>query len=151
MQYRRYKPEDFAELYAVEEACFEAPFRFSRGALRSMLESADTAAWVAEAEDALAGFAVADWGLARGGTIAYLQTIEVLAQWRGQGVAAELLQRAEESVREAGAGALWLHVDSENAAAIRLYERHGYVCEGRKERYYPKGRAALIYAKGLAS
>jgi ribosomal protein S18 acetylase RimI-like enzyme len=40
-------------------------------------------------------------------------------------------------------------VDAENASAIRLYERQGYVCEVREENYYPQGRAALIYAKPL--
>jgi len=46
---------------------------------------------------------------------------------------------------------IWLHVDVTNAGAIRLYEVHGYRCEGREENYYPRGRAALIYVKRLDS
>ena len=31
MKYRPYKPEDFEALYALEEACFQPPFRFGPG------------------------------------------------------------------------------------------------------------------------
>jgi ribosomal protein S18 acetylase RimI-like enzyme len=55
----------------------------------------------------------------------------------------------ENSSRTAGAAAMWLHVDAENAAAIRVYERSGYGVSGREEDYYGRGRAALIYAKPL--
>jgi ribosomal protein S18 acetylase RimI-like enzyme len=44
-----------------------------------------------------------------------------------------------------------LHVDAENAGAIRLYESGGYRLEGRQENYYARGRAALIYSKRLVS
>jgi len=42
-----------------------------------------------------------------------------------------------------------LHVDALNTAAIALYERCGYTCQGRRENFYPKGRAALVYVKVL--
>ena len=58
--------------------------------------------------------------------VAYIQTLEVLPERRGRGVGGELLRRIEGSARAAGAQSIWLHVDAENAAAIRLYERHGY-------------------------
>jgi ribosomal protein S18 acetylase RimI-like enzyme len=70
---------------------------------------------------------------------------------RGQGVGGELLRRVEGSAIAAGAQLIWLHVDAENAAAIRLYEANGYRIEGRKEKYYPHGRAALICLKALDS
>jgi ribosomal protein S18 acetylase RimI-like enzyme len=44
---------------------------------------------------------------------------------------------------------IWLHVDAENADAIRLYEKHGYRYENKQEDYYAPGHAALIYAKRL--
>jgi ribosomal protein S18 acetylase RimI-like enzyme len=49
----------------------------------------------------------------------------------------------------AGAVLIWLHVDVNNSAAIRLYEAHGYVEDGRREDYYEPGRAAFLYAKEL--
>ena len=66
---------------------------------------------------------------------------------RGRGAVA---LASENSARAAGAHAIWLHVDAENSAAIRLYERHGYIAQGREEHYYARNRAALIYSKQLA-
>jgi ribosomal protein S18 acetylase RimI-like enzyme len=145
--YRMYRPEDFNALYAVEEVCFAPPFRFGRAAMRRIVEEPKTATWIAADEGGMAGFAVVEWFPTRGGTNAYIQTIEVMPERRGHGVGAELLDRVEQSAREAGARAIGLHVDAENASAIRLYERLGYACEGRREGYYPQGRAALIYVK----
>ena len=55
----------------------------------------------------------------------------------------------DESVVAAGADFIWLHVDVSNASAVRLYEAHGYVNEGRRENFYETGRDAFVYAKGL--
>ena len=55
--------------------------------------------------------------------VAYIATIEVLPMFRRQGIGAELLRRLEGSANAERAIAIWLHVDMENAAAIRLYER----------------------------
>ena len=81
----------------------------------------------------------------------YLQTLEVSPDWRGQGVGGELLRRVEGSARAVGAEGIWLHVDAENAGAIRMYERRGYGLRGREEDYYAVGGVALIYAKPLGA
>jgi ribosomal protein S18 acetylase RimI-like enzyme len=147
--YRLYIPGDFPALYAIEEVCFQPPYRFGRRYMRQLVESADGATWIAEEDGRLAGFAIVEWTRQPGGTVAYIQTIEVAPERRGRGVGGQLLRRMEDSAREAGAQAIWLHVDAENAGAIRLYRTHGYLCEGREEHYYARGRAALIYAKPL--
>ena len=149
MLYRLYTPADFAALYAIEEICFQPPFRFPRRYMRRLADSPYTVTWIAEDEGQMAGFAIADCAREAEGVIAYIQTIEVLPAMRGRGIGNELLRRIEESVRDRGARAIWLHVDSQNAGAIRLYESHGFACEGRKENYYAHGRAALIYSKPL--
>jgi len=153
MLYRLYQPADFAQLYAVEELCFEPPFRFSRALMRRLIANPNSAAWVAEkiAEEnaRLAGFAIVDWATVPKGTVAYIQTIEVNPESRRRGIAAELLNRAEGSARAAGATAIWLHVDVENFAAIRLYESRGYTRKGREEHFYARHRPAFVYAKPL--
>jgi len=150
VNYRPYATADFAGLYGIEEICFHPPLRFPRRYLRRLLENADSTTWVADEDGKIAGFAVVDCGR-RGadGQFAYIETIEVLPELRGRGIGTELLCRIDESAREQGAGAIWLHVESQNAGAIRLYESRGYVCEGRKENYYASGRASLIYRKAL--
>jgi ribosomal protein S18 acetylase RimI-like enzyme len=149
MHYRPYTPEDFTALYAIEEICFEPPFRFGRRYMRKLVDSHHAATWIAEEDGQMAGFAIAEWMQEIGGVIAYIQTIEVAPDRRKLGVGGELLRRVEGSARSVGALWIWLHVDAENAAAIRLYEANGYENEGREENYYSLGRAALIYGKQL--
>ncbi|MGB7547149.1 MAG: N-acetyltransferase [Terracidiphilus sp.] len=149
MLYRLYASEDFGALYAIEETCFQPPFRFGRGYMRHLVERPNTATWIAEENGTMAGFAIVEWTRKTGGAIAYIQTIEVTPEQRGGGIGAELLRRVEGSARAADAAVLWLHVDAGNTRAIRLYEAQGYFCEGRQEDYYAPGRAALIYRKVL--
>jgi len=162
MNYRLYQPADFAALYAVEEACFAAPFRFSRELMRKLIANPNSASWIAEDNFAgtntekgknkeLAGFAIVDWATVPKGTVAYIQTIEVHPGLRRQGIAGELLRLSEVSALVVGATAIWLHVDVENTAAMRLYEGRGYARKGREEHFYARNRAAFIYAKSLAA
>ena len=149
MNYRLYQPGDFAALYAVEELCFEPPFRFSRAYMRQLVRSRSSASWIAEEDGELIGFAIVEWASADEGRSAYIATIEVRPGRREKGIGAELLRRVEDSARIAGAATMWLHVDAENAAAIRLYEAHGYVRRGREEHFYARHRDAFAYAKSL--
>lgn len=151
MKYRPYADEDFDRLYALEEVCFEPPFRFSRGTMRTLVQRSHAATWMAEEKGAIAGFAIVEWTERKTGVTAYIQTIEVVPELRRHGVSRELLNRIEDSVRLVDADSIWLHVDAGNAGAIRLYEAQGYHCEGRQERFYPLGQAALIYVKRLDS
>ncbi len=151
MIYRLYHSGDFAALYAVEELCFAPPYRFSRAYMRQLVQSANCATWIAEEEGELIGFAIVEWGQEAEENSAYIQTIEVTPSQRGLGIGGELLRRVEDSAVAAGAGAIWLHVDAENSAAICLYESRGYVRQGREEHYYARHRAAFVYAKLLTS
>ncbi len=155
MLYRLYQPGDFPALYAVEELCFEPTIRFSRSYMRKLIESTNSATWIAEegpdAEIALIGFSIVEWAAVQSESAAYIQTLEVHPAFRGRGIGAELLVHAEESARSAGARIIALHVDIENAAAIRLYESRGFVRKGREEHYYARHRAAFAYAKPLSS
>ncbi len=165
MIYRPYTSDDFDPLYALEEICFEPPFRFSRRTMRALVQRPHSAIWIAEESGQMAGFAIVEWTQRKNWTpgerlsplgrkteiTAYIQTIEVAPEARRHGVGRELLNRIEGSAREAGAALMWLHVEAENRGAIRLYEAQGYSCQGRKENFYPQGLAGLIYQKRLDS
>jgi [ribosomal protein S18]-alanine N-acetyltransferase len=149
MQYRPYKADDFATLYAIEVVCFQPPFRFGRRLMERLVETRTGAAWVAEEDGKMTGFAIVEWARQGNWLTAYLQTIEMLPEYRGRGAGRELLVRVEQAARKAGAVVLWLHVDEANAPAIRLYESHGFTRTGREEHYYAPGRGALLYRKQL--
>jgi ribosomal-protein-alanine N-acetyltransferase len=151
--YRPYTPADFSQLYAVEELCFQPPFRFSRAWMRKLIANPNSATWIAEdsaeQRETMAGFAIVEWTTLPKGAVAYIQTIEVHPVSRRRGIAAQLLKRVEDSARLAGAVAIWLHVDVENSAAIQLYRSRGYAQKGREEHYYARHRPAFIYAKPI--
>ena len=149
MHFRLYQPGDFARLYAIEEVCFNPPLRFGRGVMRQLIASPASATWVAEEDGAMFGFAILEWTAEPDNITAYIPTIEVLPVQRRRGVGAELLRRLEDSASNAGAGLIWLHVDPENDAAIRLYSAAGYKRKGRHEHYYERYRAAEVYMKEL--
>jgi ribosomal protein S18 acetylase RimI-like enzyme len=149
MNYRLFEPEDFDDLYAIEEVCFQPPQRFTRRYMRELISSSDTAAWIAEDDRRMAGFAIIEWTRQAGRISAYIATIEVLPEFRGRGVGAELLRRLEGSANAEGSIEVCLHVDAENASAIRLYESTGYRRTGRAEHYYARHRPADIYVKRL--
>jgi ribosomal-protein-alanine N-acetyltransferase len=150
MLYRSYQPGDFAQLYAVEKLCFDPPFRFDRALMRKLIANSNSTTWIAEENSELAGFAIVDWATVPKGTVAYIQTIEVHPRSRRRGIAAELLKHTENSACAAGASAIWLHVDVENFAAIRLYETRGYARKRREEHFYARHRPAFVYAKPLS-
>ena len=149
MKYRIYKPEDFEAVYGIEEVCFQPPMTFGRRYMRWLVQAQNAATWVAEDDGALAGFAIVEWTQAIHEVSAYIQTIEVLPEMRAQGVGRELLKHMEGSALAAGASAIWLHVDVENWAAIRLYESYDFVRASNEENYYAPGRGAYIYRKHL--
>jgi ribosomal-protein-alanine N-acetyltransferase len=149
VHYRPYRPADFTQFYAIEEICFQPPIRFSRRYLRQIIESRNSATWVADEDGNVAGFSVADFTTEFDRTFAYIQTIEVAPAHRNQGIGAELLRRMEDSARAAGATVIWLHVDATNEEAIHLYQSNGYRHQGRQEHYYYRGRAADVYVKPL--
>ncbi len=149
MQFRIYQDGDFARLYAIEEVCFQPPLRFGRGMMRQLVDSAVSATWIAEEAGAMLGFAIVKWTVEPDQVTAYIPTIEVLPEQQRRGVGRELLRRLEESAVAAGAGLIWLHVDVENNAAIRLYRAAGYRPSGRQEHYYGRHRTAEVYLKEL--
>lgn len=119
--------------------------------MHKLVANPNSATWIAEEKSELAGFAIVEWTTLPKGAVAYIQTIEVHPASRRRGIAAEMLKRIEESARVAGAAAIWLHVDVENSAAIRLYETRGYGRRGREEHFYARQRPAFIYAKPLSA
>jgi ribosomal-protein-alanine N-acetyltransferase len=147
MLYRLYRAEDFPQLYAIERECFQPPLRFPRRYMRQLVDSPDSATWIAEEDQQMTGFAIVEWTSESENITAYIQTLEVAPAHRHRGIATELLRRLETSATTAGANAIGLHVAESNAPAIHLYQAHGYLPQGREVNYYSQGIHALIFAK----
>lgn len=63
----------------------------------------------------------------------YVNILGVYPEWRGQGVGAAMLKRAEELSRETGCDGLSIIVLSVNPGAERLYRRTGYAERARRQ------------------
>src|SRR5579859_2720511 len=136
MKTRLYQPADFPQLYAIEQECFQPPFRFARRYMQQLIANPNSATWIAEEDHHMTGFGIVQWSIEDPQTIAYIQTLEVSPTHRKQGIATQLLTRLESSAQAAAAQLLWLHVAETNTPAITLYQAHGYQPQGREENYY---------------
>ncbi len=79
----------------------------------------------------LARYGVADLGMA------------VAPGWRGRGIGSALLAEAIDRAGKAGAHKIALQVWPHNTAAIALYERFGFQCEGYLTRHYRRRSGEL--------
>jgi ribosomal-protein-alanine N-acetyltransferase len=68
----------------------------------------------------------------------HVMSLAVAPERRGQGIGAELMARVAEEARSAKLRSVSLDVDVGNDAAIRFYEREGFV--GTQERHIRAGR-----------
>ena len=59
--------------------------------------------------------------------IAYITNVSVLKSWTGKGIAARLIGLCVENAKASGMRHVSLEVANDNARAIRLYEKSGFV------------------------
>ena len=149
---RGYRKSDLDALVRLDDICFAPQFRFTRATMRRFAEDVRARVVIAEQREEFVGFCIAHIEPENAG---YVVTLDVdPAHWRN-GIASLLMQRAEEECRVAGCVSMALHVFTGNTAAIRFYERSGYVNAGAVENFYGAGVHALVYFKplgvGLAS
>jgi len=152
MELRGYLPSDLDALVALDDVCFDPPFRFSGSAMRGFVQAINARVTIADAADgSIAGFCVLHIQHVQPHPVGYIVTLDVAPGARRQGLAGELMARAEAQALEAGCAAVALHVFTGNAAAIRFYERRGYVFSHRAAAFYARGVDALVYSKRLAT
>jgi [ribosomal protein S18]-alanine N-acetyltransferase len=150
LQIRSVQANDFAALYALDQACFAPGIAWSKAELTYFLKYPGNIGLLAEDEAAnLAGFAIAGPQRRRGVLMARLITIDVRHDLRRQGVGHTLLAAIEERLRDAGVQSLLLEVAVDNDAAQAFYERHGFARTGRIPGYYLGRIDALVMEKSL--
>lgn len=130
---QRYVAELFSERLPVLFIRDGAPsIEQERGFIRQMSESPRSVLLVAEVAGEIVG--MADFHghpepqRAHSGEFG----MSTAQQWRGRGVGTRLLERLLEWAREQHMERVELRVFSNNTGAIRLYERFGFVTEGRQ-------------------
>lgn len=122
--------------------------RLSARQFRHHLRSPRARLRVVEWQGVVAGYALIL--MRKGSAIARLYSIAVDPQRRGAGLGATLLDDAMHAARGVGCSVLRLEVREDNAAAIGLYQRHGFEVFGRIKGYYQDGCAALRMQRAIA-
>lgn len=134
---------DLDDVLAIEQASFLSPWR--REHFLQEIHSHLSFPLVAVHGECVAGYVC----LMSLFEEAQILDIAVAPSFRGRGVGRALLERAIAIAREKGAERLVLEVRESNGAAIRLYERFGFVRYFVRKGYYEGKEDALLMEKEL--
>ena len=93
----------------------------------------------------IVGFIVAEGR----GKCGHIITIDVVKEARREGIGTGLLLAAEQRLHWAGAAAVELETQVNNASAIRFYKEMGYFVERTVAGYYSNQMDALVMRKDL--
>jgi ribosomal protein S18 acetylase RimI-like enzyme len=139
--------DDIDALVALEQQCFDAD-RISRRQFRHMLTRANAAVLVEERAGRIVGDVVVLFS--RATSVARLYSLVVDPDTRGQGVAKNLIQCAEQVAWSNHRAYMRLEVRKDNSAAVSLYQRHGYRRFGEWLDYYDDHADAWRFEKSLS-
>lgn len=128
--------EDAAAAAVLEKECFSMPW--SQKIYETTLANKDTLYLLAEEDTPDGKVLVGMCGLQNILGEADISNVAVKQEFRRQGIAEKLLGRLLEEGRRQGIYAFTLEVRSSNEAAIKLYEKYGFVTEGIRKRFYEK-------------
>ena len=111
---------DIPEALRIDAAAFDEFWQFDGRALDEAMAATSSAVLhvVRNSDNGLAGFAVTGAGQ----TIAYLQRLAVDPRWQAQGIGRSLVRTSARWAKRAGVGALMLNTQTDNVAAVGLYE-----------------------------
>ena len=137
---------DLDSVHALEHASFQHD-RLSRRAIRSFIAAPHGRLLVAKFGGTLAGYGVLV--LRANSRVARLYSIAVDPRFGRRGVGRALMHGVEALAAKRGCVVLRLEVRQDNAAAIALYENHGYQAFGEYHDYYEDGASALRMEKRL--
>ncbi len=145
-----YRPDDFETLFQIDKACYPPRIAYSRRELRAFLGDPGADCVIAEAENQIAGFIIAEAETRPGHPpTGHIITIDVLESHRRSGIGSLLIRAAEERLAARGARQVELETARDNDAAIAFWQKHGYRTRGVYEHYYPGGMDAFSMVKSL--
>ena len=121
---------DLPEMMKIERSSFDNPW--SAQVMRDSLEAAHTKAIGLEVDTTLIGYIVLSIVLDE----AEILSMTIHPDYQGQGYGKVLLTKGIHEVSRLGVKTLYLEVRVNNAVAIHLYEKLGFVRIGIRPRYY---------------
>ncbi|MBI1200758.1 MAG: ribosomal-protein-alanine N-acetyltransferase [Phenylobacterium sp.] len=148
MNLRAGSAADAAAMASVHAQAFDAPW--DQAAFEQLLSGPGVYAFLVAGDDPM-GFVLCRAAAGE----AEVLTVGVAPWARRRGIGAALMTAAVAAARTAGAQAMFLEVDADNAAALALYESLGFERAGLRKAYYDRGLAgradAVVMRLDLAS
>lgn len=135
---------DLDRLYDIETECFKEE-AFTKAQIAELLRDYNSIGLVARVDGQIVGFVIGMIYVDGRALQGHICTIEVLPNFRRQGIGEKLLQEIEEIFRQKMVKASALEVREDNVPAIELYRKLGYDKIGRLKNYY--GSAHGLYLR----
>lgn len=129
---RELRREDIEAISRIEAASFSMPW--SPKHFEELLERSYCFYLVAEADGVLAG----SCGMTNICNEGNIDNVVVAEEFRGRGIAQEMLRELIARGEEMGVEAFTLEVRVSNASAIHVYEKLGFVSEGIRPGFYER-------------
>lgn len=144
---RRMRLDDIPVVHEIDTLSFSLPWP-ERSFRYEITENPISRSWVAEVDGCIAAMLVLWFVIDE----AHIATIATHPDFRRQGIGEKLMIAALLAAREEGAYRAFLEVRSSNVAAQTLYEKFGFIVDGRRPRYYKDNfeDAILMSLNGLA-
>jgi ribosomal-protein-alanine N-acetyltransferase len=143
---REYRPSDFPQLCAIDRLCFPDAIAYTPEEIALGLAQPGAFALVAEAQEQVIAFVLAQ---AKRRRLGHIITIDVRREFRRQRLGRKLMGLAEERMRQSGVTRVGLEVSTQNEHAIRFYQQLGYAAKRNLPGYYPDGSDAYLMEKAL--
>lgn len=143
LESKKMLPEDAAAVAVIERMIFSQPWS-EKGFLDS-LESPDTLYLVVKVQGVIVGYC----GLLQSFEEADITNVAVHPEWRGRGIAYQMLQTLMEQGKTRGIERYTLEVRVSNASAIHVYEKLGFTSVGVRKNFYdmPREDAMIMWTE----
>jgi ribosomal-protein-alanine N-acetyltransferase len=142
---RKMTLDDLEQVVAIDQVSFSLPWPRSSFHFE-LTDNPASRCWVAERDGRVAAMLVA-WLIV---DEIHIATIATHPDFRKQGIGEKLLLFTLQSAKDEGAVSSFLEVRENNAAALMMYRKFGYVESGRREGYYKdNGEDAVLMTLNL--
>jgi ribosomal protein S18 acetylase RimI-like enzyme len=133
---------DLSPTMSLEETCFDT-YCLSKRQLRYLQRSPNAVFQIAEKGGSIVGECIALIRHHKKSLSGRLYSLAVHPNHRGHGIGNRLLQKTLAGLVANGVKRVFLEVEQANAAALKLYERHGFRSIGLLPDYYGEGRPGV--------
>jgi ribosomal-protein-alanine N-acetyltransferase len=151
LKLRKYHPEDYERLLAIDQACFVEGIAYTEEEMRYFLAVPTAIVLIGLQKEKVQGFIIADRFRPRRASrsMGRIITIDVAPPAQHSGLGTLLLRSAEEELKAAGCDYVSLEVAVDNAPALAFYKKQGYSVLKTLPRYYLDSIDGLLMGKKL--